>query len=259
MTTITQRVVRRARNKYGLTVYHHDDWGSTQKDVYASRRRRKPVAVKKADTVVQHITVTRPSGDHKADMRVVERIGMDRFGSGVSYNFVVCMETGEIAVGQPLDARGTHTLNDKNIKGFRFNQNDAARAIAVLGMPGTPLSEKAERAISGLLAAMMDEGAITTTFDYVPHSLFAWKDCPCESTRGRMNAMRQAAVALREQEQTLAAAKSPVKGADKAARRRNRIRKARQLLKGALKWAEDHDQPVRAQKIRQALDNMPEA
>ena len=59
-------------------------------------------------------------------------------------------------------------------------------------MPGDQLSEKAEDAIVQLLAAMVEVGAITDGFDYVPHSLFAWKDCPCEPTRARMPAIRSA-------------------------------------------------------------------
>jgi hypothetical protein len=57
------------------------------------------------------------------------RIGMERFGSGVSYNFLVHMQTGEVAVGQPLDAKGTHTLNEKRVPGYSYDQNLVARAI----------------------------------------------------------------------------------------------------------------------------------
>lgn len=195
--TITSRVVKNARER-GLTVLNHKQWGSEHRDVYAYRREHKP-AQQPADTVVQHITVTLDhgelTGDFKTDVQTVERIGMERFGSGVSYNWVVDMETGMIAVGQPLDAKGTHTINDKKVPGYTYDQNLVARAIAVLGMPDDKLSDKAERAIAHLLAAMIDEGAVTKGFDYVPHSLFAFKDCPCDATRDRMTAIRAAAIA----------------------------------------------------------------
>lgn len=190
--TITSRVVRNARNR-GLTVLNHKQWGSERREVYAWRRKHKP-ARQPADTIVQHITVTRPSGDFKADVRAVERIGYDRFGSGVSYNFVVDMTTGKIAVGQPLDAKGTHTINDKRVDGYSYDQNLVARAIAVIGVPETDLSQRAEHAIGQLIAAMIDEGAVTKDPDYVPHSMFAYKDCPCEPTRRRMPAIRKAAL-----------------------------------------------------------------
>lgn len=196
MDTITMRVVRNARRR-GVTVLSRRQWGSEQQAVYAWRRKNKP-AHQPADTVVQHITVTLDhgplTGDFKADMRTVERIGMERFGSGVSYNFVVDMATGVVGVGQPLDAKGTHTINDKGVPGYSYDQNLVARAIAVLGMPSDKLAPQAERAIGLLLAAMIEEGAVTPGFDYDPHSKFAWKDCPCDSTRNRMPAIRAAAV-----------------------------------------------------------------
>jgi hypothetical protein len=196
MSSITTRVVRNARRN-GVTVLNRKQWGSKYPDIYKARRRRTKSGewgpfTYKADTVVQHITVTRPSGDFAADVRLVERIGVERFGSGVSYNFLVDMTTGKVAVGQPLDSKGTHTVNDKDVPGFSHDQNLVARAIAVIGMPGTKLSRKAEDAIVSLLSAMRDEGAITVGFDYVPHSMFAYKDCPCDATRNRMNEIRSA-------------------------------------------------------------------
>lgn len=195
--TITTKVVDIAKKKYGLDIIRHKEWGSNRQGVYAWRRRNKP-AKPNADTVFQHITVTDPSGDFKANVRTVERIGYDRFKSGVSYNWVVDMDTGAVAAGMPLDAKGTHTVNNKNVSGYSYDQNYHARAIAVLGMPNTPLSKKAEESIAILLAAMMDAGAITDTFDYKPHSFVAWKDCPCDATRNRMGAIRRRAFELRK-------------------------------------------------------------
>lgn len=198
--TITSKVVRNAR-KRGVTVLTHRQWGSTQRRTYSSRKAMTKRGVwgtfrYKADTVVQHITVTPPPPPGRAEFaaacRLVERIGMDRFSSGVSYNFLVDMRTGMVAVGQPLDSKGTHTVNDKGVPNYSHDQNLVARAIAVIGMPDTKLSDKAADAISELLGAMVDEGAITEGFDYVPHSLFAWKDCPCDPTRNAMPAIRKA-------------------------------------------------------------------
>ncbi|GAA5154836.1 hypothetical protein GCM10023340_39020 [Nocardioides marinquilinus] len=198
--TPTQRVIRAARRR-GVTVYSRGQWGSRQGRVYADRRRdtargRWGRFIQPADTVVQHITVTTPSGDVRADARTVEQIGMERFGSGVSYNWLVDMTTGEVCAGQPLDSKGTHTVNDKGVPGYSKDQNLVARAIAVIGQPGTRLSPRAEMAIGELLAAHVDAGAITPGFDYVPHSLFAAKDCPCDATRNRMAAIRDRVTAL---------------------------------------------------------------
>lgn len=193
--SITTKVVRRARKK-GVVVLSRRQWGSRHGATYQKRRVLTRIGHwgkfrMKADTVAQHITVTRPSGDFAADCRTVEAIGMDRFGSGVSYNFLVDMTTGKVGVGQPLDSKGTHTINDKNVPGYSKDQNLVARAIAVIGMPETRLSDKAKKSIELLLEAMVEEGAITPTFDYKPHSFFAWKDCPCDPTRNAMPSIRQ--------------------------------------------------------------------
>lgn len=192
--TITQRVVKRARQR-GVVVLNRHQWGSRLPHVYAWRRRFRRVKPGAADTVVQHITVTldhgRLTGDFKRDVRTVERIGQERFGSGVSYNWIVDMTTGMVAAGQPLDAKGTHTVNHKNAAGYSYDQNYVARAIAVLGMPEDELSPAAAESIAQLLAAHVEHGAITRGFDYDPHSRFAYKDCPCDSTRDQMRAIRR--------------------------------------------------------------------
>lgn len=200
MASITTKVVRNARRR-GVTVYTRRQWGSRSGATYAARRSMTARGVwgpfrRQADTLVQHITVTSPTAGIKAAMRSLEQIGNSRFGSGVSYNFAVDMRTGEVGVGQPLDAKGTHTVNDKNVGGYSHDQNLAARAIAVVGMPGTPLSKEAETSIAVLFAAMMDEGALTRTPDYKPHSFFAFKDCPCDPTRNRMAVIKKRAFAI---------------------------------------------------------------
>lgn len=243
---ITPRVVRRARKHYGVDILWHKQWGSRARDIYALRRRLRTVRVMKADTLVQHITVTNPTGDFKADMQTVERIGVERFGSGFSYNFGVDMTTGQIGVGQPLDAKGTHTVNDKGVRGFSRDQNHAARAIAVIGQPHTPLSDKAKRAIAGLIAAMMDEGAITEDPDYLPHSFFAWKDCPSDPTRNAMPEIFALAKELR---------KSGGKTPRPVVLKPTNISLARKLLVKALKA---NKPGPRRQRIVRALDDLPQ-
>ena len=205
MSTLTERVIETARTRYGVTIYDHAQWGSRARDVYTTRLRTRPVTRLKADTLVQHITVTALEGIGAA-MRTLERIGLERFGSGVSYNFAIHPITGEIGLGAFLEAKGTHTVNDKRVPGFSRDQNAVARAVAVIGMPGVKLRPKAIRALAGLIAAMVDEGALTPTFDYEPHSRFAWKDCPSDDARAKMPQIYRLAEQLRAQ-----AAKPPAK------------------------------------------------
>lgn len=194
--TLSQRVARRLRRQghkvlgRGLT-----GWASQYPEIYKTRLRLTreghwPGFVSPADTVVAHITVTFDSGtligNFKTDMRTIERIGVERFGSGVSYNWVIDMKTGMIGMGQELEAKGTHTVNDKNVPNYSHDQNLKARAIAFLGVPGDRLYPAAKAAWIELLFSMWKKGAITDEFDFEPHSVFAYKDCPTDAVRDAM-------------------------------------------------------------------------
>lgn len=187
--TLDARVRRNAR-KRGVVILTHKQWGSRLIKLYNSRLLTRPVTVKMADTLWQHITVTFDSGvltgDFKKDMQTIERIGAERFNSGVSYNFPIDMRTGMVGQGQLLLAKGTHTVNNKGIPGYSYDQNAVARSFAWIGMPGDKISPEAREAAAQLFAAMMDEGALTQSPDYNPHSLVAPKDCPTDAGRAAM-------------------------------------------------------------------------
>lgn len=183
--TVTSRVVRNAR-AHGVEFHDRKQWGSKLRAKYQMRRidhKHFLLPKKPVDTLVQHITVTHDTGDFNADMRVLENIGQERFGSGISYNIVVSMKSGKVGLGQAFDAKGTHTVNKKHIPSFSYDQNGVALGIALLGMPGDQVSNAAKRSVAKIIAALIDEKALTRTFDYVPHSLFAAKDCPTDAVR----------------------------------------------------------------------------
>lgn len=202
MATITQKVVKNLRAR-DIRVFTRQQWGTRHPSTYAWRRvnrKHKLIPKRPADTCWQHITVTRDTGSTNrsffSDMQTVERIGFERFKSGVSYNWVVDMDSGVIGVGQPLDAKGTHTVNNKNTPGYSYDQNAVAVAIAVLGMPGKTPSRACENAISNLIAAMIEEKVLTKGHDYVPHSLVAYKECPTSQVLRRMDTINKNALEL---------------------------------------------------------------
>jgi hypothetical protein len=96
-----------------------------------------------------------------------------------------------IGVGMPLMAAGSHTINDKGVKGYSLNQNYVARAAAWIGMPGMVPTSEAKEAFAQLLVAMIEEGALTRDFDFKPHSFFAAKDCPTQAGRDAMPEIRR--------------------------------------------------------------------
>lgn len=202
--SLQQRVHRNAR-KRGVKIRTRRQWGTNFARGYALRLLTKRVTVKKADTLWQHITVTFDTGpltgDFDKDMQTIERIGIERFGTGFSYNYAWDLKTGMIGVGQPLLARGAHTLNDKGIAGYSYNQNYVARAIAAMGMPGNKPTEEAIESLAQFIAAMIDEGALTEEPDYVPHSLVAAKECPTQLVRDVMPRIYRRAQAVKRSAQ----------------------------------------------------------
>lgn len=192
----TARVAQRLRSQ-GFTVYNRSQWGSKHGALYDRMREVRPVNLP-VNTAWQHITVTfdtgRLPGPFKADVRRLEDIGMQRFGWGISYNWIVDQRTGHIAIGVPVDAAGTHTVNRKGIPGFSYDQNRVSVSIAWLGMPGDPISDNCVDSIEALLIAMFRENVLEFRdirgndehFDYGPHSLVAAKECPTQAMRNLM-------------------------------------------------------------------------
>jgi hypothetical protein len=187
---VNKRVMEELRAIASVPVFSHKQWEAQHEGVYLTRCEILP-AHHPPDTVVQHLTVTLDHGplrgDFVEDMLTIERIGWERFQTGVSYNWVIDMVTGQIAQGAYLDAQGSHTVNVKGVAGFSYNQNRMARAIAFMGMPKDKVSKLAVESAADVLTAMFRGGAITRTPDYLPHSHFAHKDCPCDPTRAKMD------------------------------------------------------------------------
>ena len=127
-------------------------------------------------------------------MQTVERIGYERFKYGFSYNFGWDMKTGMFGCGMPLAAKGTHTVNVKRIPGFSYDQNAVAIAIAAVGNPGDTVTPRAKRRLVKFIVALIEAGALTETFDIMPHSAFAAKDCPTDAVRNIMVGVRNEAL-----------------------------------------------------------------
>lgn len=175
-TTEVDRLLR----KWGRKVLNRPQWGGNAL-FYRRRIETRPHAPMPADTVWIHITVTKDTGRLGSDMRTLDRIGRERFGSGVSYNWCVAMRKGNIGLGQSLEASGSHTVNTKGVKGFSYNQNKVAHAIAFIGMPGDKPSEEAIDSAAYILALMKWTGAVTKDPDVLPHRYVAPKDCPTDA------------------------------------------------------------------------------
>lgn len=180
--------------------------------VYRQRRTTRPHHIiwngdrdrsdDRVDTIWAHITVTRANEVSMGScMRTLHRIGMERFNSGISYNFLIHHRTGEIGLGQHLDAKGTHTIVHRDdLPDFSTDQNAVSLAIAFIGMPGMQVTKAAWEAYEYIIAALVEEGYLTTHFDNVPHSFavdgtsFA-KDCPTSIVRNQLPDLKQGGLA----------------------------------------------------------------
>lgn len=188
MASPNDLVIAKVR-QMGYSVRRYGDWDARYTQKYQERRKDMRVKLP-APYGFDHITVTQDdgvlTGDFDADMRELERIGQERFNSGISYNWVIDPVTGMIGEGMPVDAKGTHTVNDKNVPGFPNNLNYWGNAFAMLGMPGARPSAKFIGAHAALLAASWKLGILVKFSPLFPHSKFAAKDCPTTPVRNVM-------------------------------------------------------------------------
>lgn len=179
--------------KMGFDVKTHANWGSRYEGLYRQRRISRPFEFP-ADFAASHISVTvddgLTTGDFYTDMQELERIGFQRFNSGVSYNWVIDLDSGMIGEGQYLDARGAHTVNNKNIAGFPNNLNGECHAIAAIGMPGNKPSKLFNRSFAAILAAEQRLGFMRSKAPIYPHSMFAYKECPTPAIASQLPTIR---------------------------------------------------------------------
>jgi len=177
----------------GFPVMNRRMWGSVRESLYTRRLQTHP-AQKPARYGFGHITVTKDTGNFPADMRTLERIGFERFGTGISYTWVIDNDTGMIGEGHPLGAKGSHTVNKKNVPGFPYDLNRYGHGIALLGMPGIRPSMKFQLSFAAILRATWDEGWMTNDSPLYPHFKFAYKDCPTVPVAQTLPVIRATAI-----------------------------------------------------------------
>ncbi|GAA2543714.1 peptidoglycan recognition protein family protein [Pseudonocardia hydrocarbonoxydans] len=104
-----------------ITIYGRNTWGAR----YAAGFAAAPLPA--SEVWLHHSVTSAPPiaasfEQDTAAVRVLERIGQDRFGGGISYTFAVC-PSGRVFEGHAVDRRGAHTAG----------RNSFARAICLVG------------------------------------------------------------------------------------------------------------------------------
>lgn len=167
----------------GLEFVTRSNWGSQYASVYEHRMNDSYYRLNlPLDYLFCHISVTPEVGDSLGDeseaMRIIERVGYDRFNSGFSYNTAV-HDTGRIMLGMPFTAKGTHTINDKSVPGFPFDLNRYGHAVCLPQVESTLVTDIQVQNIARWGAALKLAGINNArNGKFYPHATFAWKACP---------------------------------------------------------------------------------
>lgn len=163
----------------GFEAYTRAEWGTARPAAYARRLTTHPMPSGPARYHFLHITVTADT-DTKlegfAGMRKVESYGLST-PPMVSYQMVVTNE-GRAFEGQSYDAKGTHTVNDKDVQGFPHDLNRYGHACAIMQNVGDEVTAAQARLVAAVFAAAELEGHVAKGAPIYPHRKFANKDCP---------------------------------------------------------------------------------
>lgn len=121
-----------------LSIVSRARWGARHERGFG------PAPLPASEVWLHHSVTSAPSSDparEAAAMRVLEDIGEQRFGRGISYTFAV-MPSGRIYEGHGVDRVGAHTAN----------RNTIARAIVLVGnYEAQEVTEAQVRAVAALL------------------------------------------------------------------------------------------------------------
>lgn len=175
----------------GLDIHYREEWSSQS---YTSDR----TVYTPVEGFVLHISVTidhggLPGHEH-GDMRVIERIGNERFGGiGFPYNAAI-FDTGRLYEGQPLTRRGAHTVDDKNIgyksTGSSRSMNYWWRAIVLPQMVTDDVTDAQVDQCARWAAAQIRAGYAKRNAIWIGHRDVAWKACPGDTGYARLPEIR---------------------------------------------------------------------
>lgn len=175
---------RTALQAQGLEIVQREQWGAVQK--YTSTRD----VTMPARGFVLHISVTQDPDDlggrEDDSMRVIERIGQERFGIGFPYN-AAAFDTGRLYEGQPLTRRGAHTVNTREIPGFPRDMNFAWRALCLPQMVADQVTDPQIDAAARWAAAQIRAGLAVAGATWSGHRDYASKDCPGTNGYARLD------------------------------------------------------------------------
>lgn len=101
-----------------MKIYTRDEWGA-QRDNGVANRPVRDLEKNFHHTVTKHLSQNASLQEEMAQMRVIERIGQERFGRGISYN-LLGFPSGRFYWGATIDRVSYHTGAGYNTRGIGF-------------------------------------------------------------------------------------------------------------------------------------------
>lgn len=173
----------------GVECFTRQEWGSPRErdGDYVERRRTHPMPAGPALYHFLHITVTRDTDtvlEGAAGARQIEAFGYSR-PPMVSYQDLVTNE-GRYFQGQDYGTKGTHTVNDRGIRGFPLDLNLLGYACAIMQNIEDEVTDEQVRTIALVFAARERAGLVRPGAPIYPHRMFAAKSCPGDKAVARL-------------------------------------------------------------------------
>lgn len=178
----------------GVECWTRSQWGSPRQadGAYARRGRSHPMPPAPAKYHFLHLTVTSDTDtvqQGKAGARQIERYGYSS-PPMVSYQDLITNEA-RYFQGQDYGTKGTHTVNDKSIRGFAHNLNLEGYALALMQNVGDKVTDEQVHLAAMVFAARELTGWVRRGAPIYPHRKFAWKACPGWRAMLKLRRIRQ--------------------------------------------------------------------
>lgn len=158
-------------------IYSRKEWGARYKNGVGNR---KVGSLEKYfhHSVTKHLSENATVAEEMAQMRVIERIGQQRFGDGISYTFII-FPSGRIYEGAGVNRISWHSGPGRNTRGA---------GICLAGnYEANKLGSKAENAVVWLLQEGVRRGWWNDPALTEGHRDFKSTSCPGKHAYGRMS------------------------------------------------------------------------
>lgn len=188
-------------------IYSRASWGARYRAGFANISANQPFAACWTHhSVTAHLSPNATVAQEKAQMRILENIGQQRFSGGISYTYVI-FPSGRIYMGTGASRRGAHT----------GGHNSTSIAVCFAGNYETNKpSAASERAYARLLQGLRSAGVLRqarTSGGHKDAPGNAWNACPGRHLHARLGAInRLAAGNLSAPAPTPAAPSTPLEG-----------------------------------------------